>query len=153
MIAGIDPATTIGVAVEGPEGIYTEKWDLSCKAWEKNNIGHGCRMNRFYVRLMEFLKKHQVSWVGYEYVSGKGYGAIHHAKLCAIIELVCFDLGIGVVHFAATSIKKFATGNGRADKDDMVIAAQPFVNVTDHNEADAVHILNMTRDWFAKRKL
>jgi Holliday junction resolvasome RuvABC endonuclease subunit len=45
---------------------------------------------------------------------------------------------------AASTVKKYATGSGRAEKPDMIHAAkQKFVDldVDDDNAADAVHIL------------
>lgn len=40
------------------------------------------------------------------------------------------------------SLKKFATGNGRATKEEMVVAAQPWAPNTklDDNQADAIHL-------------
>lgn len=56
--------------------------------------------------------------------------------------------------FASLSIKKFATGSGKADKSVMITKATTILNrpPIDDNEADAVHILMMAFHEFETRK-
>lgn len=75
----------------------------------------------------------------------------HHRGGAA--TMVCVGLISEVLAFAAqhsietmpvhtATLKKFATGNGRANKGDMIIAAQKHGwNVSDDNEADAALLL------------
>jgi len=55
-------------------------------------------------------------------------------------------------NFAATTIKKHATGKGNADKIDMVAAAQlrfPNQRVLDDNQADALLLLDLASQLYA----
>ena len=61
--------------------------------------------------------------------------------LAAQAEVVAYEQGALPYRVHSATLKKFATGNGRADKAAMVEAARPF---TDHalgdDEADAIHV-------------
>lgn len=59
--------------------------------------------------------------------------------LVALVELVCGDLGVRCYEEPVQSLKQALTGNGNADKDDMVRAAKKMgANVQFHDEADAI---------------
>lgn len=50
------------------------------------------------------------------------------------------------VGYSQTKVKQFATGKGNADKEAMMAAARrlyPAIPFTDHNEADAIHVLHL----------
>ena len=70
---------------------------------------------------------------------------IDFRKLCelrGVLFEVCESLDIPVIVFKPSDIKKFATGNGNADKDKMIEACINRWHITpiDDNEADATHI-------------
>ena len=62
--------------------------------------------------------------------------------IAGIIEACATNAGLPVVDVAVPTIKKFATGHGKASKDQMIIAAQRMGYVgTNEHEADAVCLL------------
>lgn len=68
---------------------------------------------------------------------------IHHAKLVGIIQLLGQMENISVVEVPPNMVKKFATGKGNADKEQMLEAARRLVGYdgSNHNTADAILIL------------
>lgn len=76
---------------------------------------------------------------------------IGHAKkimpgIQSIVELWCEKHRIECCQFAPKQIKKFATGNGNANKDLMVEAAKerwPGVVLETHDQADALWLLEL----------
>jgi Holliday junction resolvasome RuvABC endonuclease subunit len=62
--------------------------------------------------------------------------------IAGIIEACATNAGLPVVDVAVPTIKKFATGYGKASKDQMIIAAQGmgYIGRNEH-EADAVCLL------------
>lgn len=66
---------------------------------------------------------------------------IHH-NMAGVVMNWCEHHQIGYAKVPVTTIKKFATGNGNAKKDQMVLAAEQLgYQVADDNEADALHML------------
>ena len=62
--------------------------------------------------------------------------------IAGIIEGTATNAGLPVVDAAVPTIKKFATGHGKACKEDMIAAAQKFGYKGDNeHEADAVCLL------------
>ena len=62
--------------------------------------------------------------------------------IAGIIEACATNAGLPVVDVAVPTIKKFATGHGKASKDQMIIAAQRMgYKGTNEHEADAVCLL------------
>lgn len=66
---------------------------------------------------------------------------IHHNMVGVLLDW-CEQHRIGYARVGVTTIKKFATGNGRAQKGVMIeAAAREGFRVIDDNEADAIHLL------------
>lgn len=57
-----------------------------------------------------------------------------------------------VIKMPSSTVKKFATGNGRASKEDMVVAAAPYLEdfpfllATCEDVCDSLHVARWTRD-------
>lgn len=61
--------------------------------------------------------------------------------LVAILEVECHDRGILCVHTTVGEVKKQLTGNGKAEKDDMVRAARKMgLRIAVDDEADAAAV-------------
>ena len=78
--------------------------------------------------------------------SRNGKGARSVAEWNGVLKLALYEAGIPVLLVHDGHIKKYATGNGHADKDAMLIAAlrrMPEVLVTTNDEADALWLLQM----------
>ena len=68
-------------------------------------------------------------------------GSVELLKLHGVLAAVCADNDLDLTPVDNRVLKKFATGSGSADKDDMVAAAQALgYDVEDHNTADAIHL-------------
>ncbi|MBJ7437023.1 MAG: crossover junction endodeoxyribonuclease RuvC [Acinetobacter sp.] len=144
-ILALDPATITGWAVYTGETppIVSGIINISLRKGESVGI----KWLRFEKWLKITIQKYGITVVSAERVSGRGPDAIvHHAKLLGVIEKVCVEQEIEHLQYSATEIKKFATGKGNADKQDMIRAARARYDWSgeDHNEADALHILMLT---------
>lgn len=68
----------------------------------------------------------------------QGYTMAHLAELGGVLRLVLFEFAIPWVEVPPSTLKKFATGKGNADKDAMVAAARAAgADPANHDEADA----------------
>lgn len=76
-------------------------------------------------------------------------GSMYKGQQCGIVEMVSWDiLKKPTTQYAAGTIKKWLTGNGRASKHDMILAAnQKFkTKVDDDHQADALAIWGMANE-------
>jgi len=68
---------------------------------------------------------------------------VHH-RLVGVLLDFCERNRIGYLSVPTSTLKKFATGSGRADKLAMIEAARRAgFNVASHDEADALHVLRL----------
>jgi Holliday junction resolvasome RuvABC endonuclease subunit len=86
----------------------------------------------------------QAHWVAFEDARAvnKQHGMILFG-MTGILHKWCWDLGIPILGFAQTTVKKALTGSGKAGKDDMLRCARerwPHLNVSNHDEADALGV-------------
>lgn len=124
---GIDPGTATGWALLGKHGqrLMSGVWDISQKdgprahRWARLATALGALIDSS--RELEPLE-HVVIGVEHAYPATSITQELAGGHL-AIIEFVAFSKGVDVRLFEYSSIKKFATGTGRASKLDMVIAA------------------------------
>jgi len=107
---------------------------------------HAC----LFLRLEELITQHGCDMIASE---NAGFGshnpatqAMHNERL-GVIRLVAARRHIKLQTFQPTTIKSFATGNGAADKQQMIAAAVRLLgvrNATD-DEADALWILELAK--------
>jgi Holliday junction resolvasome RuvABC endonuclease subunit len=78
-------------------------------------------------------------------IAAHAYGAIEAIILEAASAIAC-----DVYTFTPGEIKKFATGNGRARKEEMIAAANTKmgIQISNDNIADALWILELAREKF-----
>jgi len=101
---------------------------LRCRAWLKE--------------MWKLLEGH-IEVIAFEQAHHRG-GAATACCVGLVTEALAFaaEHSIETMPIHTASLKKFATGNGRASKDEMVQAArQRGWNPVDHNEADAILLL------------
>jgi Holliday junction resolvasome RuvABC endonuclease subunit len=141
-ILAIDPARKCGYACSS--GQYGT-WDLGDPAE---------RLVTFRRLLLDMVKQHGVSRIAYEdasYGGGKSKVQFHtmamHNELRGMIKLVAAEVGAELISYVPTTIKKFATGNGRSKKPQMMAACKTILGIVprDDNEADALWILEMAK--------
>ena len=108
----------------------------------------GDRMMSFHEQLVRLIDYEEVNAVAYEDVSfavgqgGKiiGYQTGIVLAVCAAREILCGNV-------AVSTLKKHATGHGRAKKPDMIVAARKLgADPQDDNEADAI----LVAEWMAQ---
>lgn len=102
---------------------------------------------KFEMWLHGILKKFDPDVIFYEEAGGhyQNQDAARMAyALWGLMSVRCAHFNIPMEGVHNTTVKKFATGSGRADKEDMLHAAAqkfPDVEIPDDNAADALHIL------------
>jgi len=142
-ILAIDPATKLGWAVsEDYYGVLKLK----------HNAKDPHRMGKKLLQVERWLyDMHQLCTfdiIVAERPSGRHKNAIiHHAKIIACIQRFCALHNITFKQVSAKEVKKFATGNGNANKQSMIDAAFKTFNYcgNDDNEADALWILELAQ--------
>lgn len=117
----------------------------------------GMRYLRFRAWLTEILRTIEV--VGYEAPHHRGGSATEVAcGFSTRVQEICAEYGIEHMSVHTATLKKWATGNGRASKGDMITAALHFLDestrdrvgsldgeMTD-DEADAIHVTRRTAE-------
>ena len=87
--------------------------------------------------------------VVYERPAGRHtYAIIHQAKLIGVLEQFCEENDVEYKSYSASEIKKFATGKGNANKQQMIDAAKHKYHYlgNDDNEADAMHMRYLAKE-------
>lgn len=138
----LDPAARCGWAWGDGKTIQSGVWGLS----ERSDQHPGQRL----FRLRELLRQAHDE-VGFDVLAAEdaSFGSRNpktqasHNELRGIISLVAAECQVPLLLFHPTTIKKFATGDGRADKSQMVRACKTHfgIEATDDNEADAIFVL------------
>ena len=105
----------------------------------------GLRFLKLRNWLERFLDNHKTSLIAYEQAHHRGGAATHvlHGYI-ATVEQVAAERNLELSARHSASIKKFATNNGRASKEEMIVAALQFGGYPqDDNEADAICLLRL----------
>jgi Holliday junction resolvasome RuvABC endonuclease subunit len=111
---------------------------------QKRLVGSGLRFLQFRNWLLEIIPKNKNEKVYYEDVKRHlGTDAAHvYGGYLFHLAAVCEEFQIPYIGLPVGSIKKAATGSGRATKEEMVNAARAAgFHPCDHNESDALAIL------------
>lgn len=125
---------------------YVDAWQLAYKDDDPKSI----RLQRLYEHLMQAKQEHPYEYIGAEesaFGSPNGRVKAMHNEYLGVLKLVGSMLGCPVYLYKPTSIKKFATGNGRADKAQVVAACREKLGVmtTSDDVADAAWVLAMLK--------
>jgi Holliday junction resolvasome RuvABC endonuclease subunit len=137
MVLALDPATQLGWATEEESGTISFRTKKTKDAFQ--------RVKLFHDWLEDMVIQNEVTHIIYEKPTMKHFSATRsHSHFEAIIMLVCFDNDITFDYVSASTIKKFATGKGNADKQQMMIAykAKYKKEPLDDNECDARFLLD-----------
>lgn len=143
IILAVDPGLNTGYALS--TGKYG-KWDFSRSPGDP--VGMPAVL--FYKRLTLFCAQNEVEVLAYEklfHMAGKRAGRGVQYGWETIVLMVAAELGMELVSYWPTNIKKRFTGSGKADKDDMraKLAADHGIDVDDHNTVDALILLFLAR--------
>lgn len=146
-ILALDPAQLCGFAWHDATAAqfapHSGTWDL---ARGKASLAEQHVRLASYVRAMH--QSHGIEIIASE---NAGFGshnpavqASHNERL-GCLRMIAQELGVELVTFQPTSIKAYATGSGRADKQQMISACKRILNLRpiDDNECDAIWICHM----------
>ena len=142
-ILALDQATVTGWAVveDSGEVVASGVWELADR--KRTGESRGMRYIRFRADLNRAVREYRPNMICHEQTLLRGGAATEIANgLKALILEAAAEHGIEVSCVHTTELKHFATGNGRAEKPDMVNAANLLSgrDVIDDNEADAILI-------------
>jgi len=144
-ILAIDPGTHCGWALTDDRArIASGVWNL----FPGRHEGGGMRFLRLRGYLSAILDQEKPDAVAYEEVRRHmGVDAAHiYGGIVAALTEECERRKIPYRGYPVGSVKKLATGNGAADKEGMIGAAQaawPHAGIDDDNEADACWIAEL----------
>jgi Holliday junction resolvasome RuvABC endonuclease subunit len=137
-ILSLDIATNTGWKTKTSSGV----WNLKPNRGESE----GMTVVRFKAKVRELINIENITLVSYERPAGMHKASIMVAsEMVGVLKDLCIEMGIELACYSAPEIKKFATGKGNAKKDAMIKAAQEMgYTPKDDNEADAIHLYNLT---------
>lgn len=143
-ILAIDPAAKCGFAhSDGHYGV----WDLSSSRKEHP----GARLERIRSKLYRAKRDWGFDAIAYEDAQLGSHNFTTqglHAEIRGVIKLIAREMGdVPIIEVNPSSLKKFATGNGRADKLQMIRAAKTMLGIEtdDDNIADALFVLEYAK--------
>lgn len=143
-ILALDPATKTGWAHScGLSGW----WDLKVLRDESS----GMRLIRLRNKLDLMYRDAGVDLLVFEAArhAGRMPGAVSvQSEIQGVIKTWCEDFGVDYKGYSSKTIKKHATGNGNANKDKMIKAAEhKFGKIgLSSDEADALWLLDMVQE-------
>lgn len=134
IILALDIASKTGWAVIDEYGKITRSGTEVFKDKER-----GAKLSSFMTWLSGMVSTYNPSCVLVEKPFFRGAGTRLLMPMVGIAELMAYRSGAAFLEVSNVTIKKYLTGNARAEKDDMIkaIRAKGY-NPTDDNEADAL---------------
>jgi Holliday junction resolvasome RuvABC endonuclease subunit len=147
-ILGLDPATRFGWAWN--DGIHRVQG-----AWHLKSADKPAELNWL---LRKTIGKLGVDVLAFEDAAGGTkywQTALFHAELRAIIKLVAQAVGVPTVAVNPNTLKKWATGHGRAGKPEMIRKCKTILHVDtdDDNIADACFVEDYARQYLKHPEL
>jgi Holliday junction resolvasome RuvABC endonuclease subunit len=148
-LLALDLGTSTGWAVSIPEmGVEsgTQIFDV------KRGESPGMRFFRFRRWLVDMIENSRPELIVFEIPHHRGGAATDVlVGMKTHIEEICAEAGIEHQGIHFSSLKKFATGSGRALKKDMIVAAKklfPYQDIKTDDQADALCVLAWAIDRF-----
>lgn len=152
VLAGFDFASFTGWAVWSAPSTISGVWKLAPAPGESPGMR--------YVRLRGYLEQllrgyPNLKLIAYEEAHHRGKAATQYAHgYIATVQAWCVEHGIEHTSVHSATLKKWATGSGRASKEEMVKAGLERFSlpedVTD-DEVDALWVLDWTRERYGLR--
>lgn len=140
MILGLDTATHTGWSLLDSAGKLIESGVVSFE--RRRGESYGSMFLRFRRWLtVDMLDAHPITFVAYERAHHRGGAATEICtNLTGRIQEECEARSIQYAAIPSVTLKKSATGKGKASKEEVMVAASAFAGrqVKDDNEADAI---------------
>lgn len=138
-VVGIDPGMVTGWAVLDHGVAMSGTWQLKA--------GNESYLKRLADQLASLIAEHKPDLICYEEPVARGMAARSLNRQLGVIILVCEQMKVPHYPVNPGTLKKHATGSGRADKEEMLLAAQQRgLLVTDHNACDAFWLADYGRN-------
>lgn len=140
MILALDPATKTGYATSNGEVGTLDLTNAKCKLTALEGF-----VLKVHSNTPIHLLAYEVASFGAGYRKGKGMQMrtmAFHNELRGVLKKVAHQIGARTLEVHPSSVKKFATGNGKATKEDMIRRAEAEFRVRNitGDEADAIWI-------------
>ena len=147
-ILALDPAATTGFAWTDGDRREYGVWQITRPGMTEHP---GARLERMRGHIYEAYRKWGFERLAYEDAQQGSHNFTvqgMHAELRGVIKLVACELDVETVAINPTTLKSWATGNGRADKAQVIRAAKTLLDVTtdDDNVADALFVLELAKN-------
>lgn len=155
LILGLDIASKTGYAFYDTETnliIESGIIDLTKRRGESS----GVLFLKFRIWLETLIKKLPIDFVAYEQSHHRGGASTEITlNLTGRVQEICSDKNIEYTTVHSSTLKKFATGFGKASKKDMKKAASKIINkkVINDDEADAIHIARWAYEYLKNPKV
>ncbi len=154
-LLGIDPSLshTAGHWALTPESIGVEN-TFAIKSEPKYYASRIARLWDLRRRVFDCIQPHTAEHgPGDAFVEGYSFGARNEREKLGewggVLRLVLLDLGWDIVEVPPSTLKKFTTGKGHAEKDGMrmEVLKRWGYESTDNNDCDAYALLHLGRAW------
>lgn len=128
----------VGAMVDNSCGaLLASHVDLNPRAGTKHDISRPKRFAAWHLWL-DLKLPHELDLIVYERPFGRGQDATRCGwGYAAVLESIAGEFGIPIRDYGPSEIKKWATGSGVADKDDMTLAARYLFDYPGDNEHEA----------------
>ena len=176
LLLAFDQATVTGWAVVNLKGKYVTSGVIDTRGSIANRgESAAARYMRFRAEFCSLVDKYNPVYVIHEQtippMGGKKTSwatADFAVGLKVIMQVECHSRDVPILNVMPGTLKKFATGNGRAQKTEMVDACNKWlsekenyadnceckkkpISVKDDNEADAIHIARFIAETYTKK--
>lgn len=147
IICGIDPANVTGWAILDGNEIECGTWRLVVSSEEHP----GDRLSRFIEQLRTLWMQTGFELIAIEdsgFSSNNKTTVTMHEHLIGMATWFASQKGMRVIKCNISSVKKFISGRGNAEKHEVIAAVNRHfgLSVSDNNEADAVAIAKFGED-------
>lgn len=142
-VLGIDPSlTATGLAL--PDG------STKTIKYTPRSLTGDIRLKLIYEELLREIETHSVTHAIIEDLPAHAKSAGLTGKAQGVVRLACLMAGVPFVTVVPSSVKKFATGKGTADKPDMrmELYKRTGVDQKDDNQVDAFWMREMVLNYF-----
>jgi crossover junction endodeoxyribonuclease RuvC len=137
---------------------------LTATGWAKSDGSSGViappmkgyeRLAYILDRVINFAEKVDLIAIEGFAFGAKGDAMLQLAGLGTLVRFTLWEAKYTLVEIPPSNLKMFAAGSGNAKKDDVLGAAIRILSYArnDHNEADALWLLEMTRAHYDGREL
>lgn len=139
-VLGIDPGMMTGWGEINDEGVYSGVWDLKAEGAQHHPLWVLGR------RLTNVIDLYAPTLICYEEPVARGMAARSLNRQLGVIIYVCEHRLVPHYPVNPGTLKKYATGSGRADKQEMARAAEVRGwTIKDHNAVDALFLASYGR--------